>query len=121
MRLTLSPIAGDRMPKSSRGMRIGLVLAWSIAAASCAAPRQSAYGQYLESRAYARPALPRGPATPWATPEEGARASERAVSAPPAAPGPNPLSGYPSYVQPPLPHGCVGQVPVSGPGFNPCP
>ncbi|HEY5239195.1 MAG TPA: hypothetical protein VIJ62_12500 [Rhizomicrobium sp.] len=38
---------------------------------------------------------------------------------PPSPPNDSGLSGM--YTRPPVPHGCVGQVPVSGPGFNPCP
>jgi hypothetical protein len=37
-------------------------------------------------------------------------------------PTPQPPSSFdPGYVRPPPEHGCIGQVPVSGPGFDPCP
>jgi hypothetical protein len=39
----------------------------------------------------------------------------------PSMPTSAPPIKIPDYVPKPIPHGCIGQVPVSGPGFNPCP
>jgi hypothetical protein len=54
----------------------------------------------------------------------GARYGQAAqsIQPPPAPPPPNPVGTLDDLYKPaPLPHGCIGEVPVSGPGLNPCP
>lgn len=44
-----------------------------------------------------------------------------ATFTPSPPPHSNPTDLSNQYLPPKIPHGCVGQVPVSGPGLNPCP
>jgi hypothetical protein len=48
--------------------------------------------------------------------------ASQSISASPSVPQPVPAPGPDGmYVRPDISHGCVGNVPVQGPGLNPCP